>query len=131
MTGTALGTVASVLLSLTLEPEVSESRMAQYGGFIGLVSSSVVAALMSSKNSNQKTVLEPHNRQPNLGFSTILTQTITNGIQNHLDSLQPGSPEYLKALELYGQVLSAENATLPTNTRKSQNIHHNQGGDYR
>ena len=132
LVGTVLGGVSSVLLSLTLEPEVSESRMGQYGGFIGLISAATSTAIMAvsnRKDSDKNTQLTPYNPPQELNFQDVLIQTVNDGIQKHLDALQPGSPEYSEALELYSRVLPVKNDPLPTNNQKSKILHHRQGGD--
>lgn len=132
LVGTVLGGVSSVLLSLTLEPEISESRMGQYGGFIGLISSAVSTAVMAvsnQKNSNKNIEATPNNSSQQLNLQDILINVVSEGVQKHLDSLQPGSPDYFKTLETYGKVLIHENTPPPTNTQKSKIPHHKQGGD--
>jgi hypothetical protein len=134
LVGTVIGGISSVLLSLTLEPEISEVRMGQYGGFIGLIASSTTTALLAittrnNTQSNKET--SPNKSDPNPDFSIVFGELIQRATENHLNCLQPGSPEYFEALELYGKVLSGENGTPNTNTPKTKTSHHAQGADNR
>lgn len=130
MVGTVIGGISSVLLSLTLEPEISEVRMGQYGGFIGLIASSTTTALLAittrnNTQSNKET--SPNRSDPKPDFNLVLGELIQRATENHLNCLQPGSPEYFEALELYGKVLSPESTTPNTNTQKTKTSHHAQG----
>lgn len=130
MVGTVIGGLSSVLLSLTLEPEISEVRMGQYGGFIGLIASSTTTALLAittrnNTQSNKET--SPNRSDTKPDFNLVLGELIQRATENHLNCLQPGSPEYFEALELYGKVLSPENTTPNTNTQKIKTSHHAQG----
>lgn len=134
MVGTVIGGLSSVLLSLTLEPEISEVRMGQYGGFIGLIASSTTTALLAittrnNTQSNKETSPNKSDSKPD--FNLVLGELIQRATENHLNCLQPGSPEYFEALELYGKVLSPESTTPNTNTQKIKTSHHVQGADNR
>ena len=99
--GVAIGIASSVCLSLTLEEEVSEQRMALYGGFISIVATSTSVASISylkRNNEEEKAILLPSKPYPNPETEAIIARIIESGFQNHLNSLQPGSSEYLKAL---------------------------------
>lgn len=128
--GSVIGGVSSVLLSLTLEPEISEIRMGQYGLFVGLIASSVSVAsnTVTTRNntkSNKETDLNKSDSKPDINF--LLGELIQRATENHLNCLQPGSPEYFEALELYGNVLSLENSPPHTNTPKTKTLHRNDG----
>jgi hypothetical protein len=128
--GSVIGGVSSVLLSLTLEPEISEVRMGQYGLFIGLIASSVTSVTLTPstrKDDQSKPELTPNKQPLKTDFNPILGELIQRATENHLNCLQPGSPEYFEALELYGKVLSGENNPPPTNTPKTKTSHHTQG----
>ena len=130
MVGTVISGLSSVLLSLTLEPEISEVRMGQYGGFIGLIASSTTTALLAittRNNTQSKPDYRPNKSDPNPGFSIVFGELIQRATENHLNCLQPGSSEYFEALELYGKVLSGENGTPNINTQKTKTSHHAQG----
>lgn len=130
LTGTAVAAIGSVLLSLTLESEVSELRMGQYGGFIGLLSSaSAVAVVVGSSRNNEPDSLAIVPKKPEVktDFNPILGELIQKATENHLNALQPGSPEYFEALELYGKLLLGENNTPDTNTQKLKTSHRSNG----
>jgi hypothetical protein len=128
--GSVIGGVSSVLLSLTLEPEISELRMGQYGLFIGLIASATATATLTPstrKDDQSKPELTPNKQPLKTDFNPILGELIQKATENHLNALLPGSPEYFEALELYGKLLSGENGTPNTNTTKSKTSHHVQG----
>jgi len=128
--GSVIGGVSSVLLSLTLEPEVSEIRMGQYGAFIGLIASATTTATLTASNPNKnqsKGDFIPNKLDAKPDYSPILGELIQKATENHLNALLPGSPEYFEALELYGKLLSGENGTPNTNTPKTKTSHHVQG----
>lgn len=128
--GTVISVVSSVTLSLTLEPEISEVRMGQYGGFIGLIASSTTTALLAittRNNSQSNKEIDPNKSDSKPDFNLVLGELIQRATENHLNCLQPGSPEYFEALELYGKVLSGENGTLNTDTQKTKTLHRNDG----
>ena len=128
--GSVIGGVSSVLLSLTLEPEISEVRMGQYGAFIGLIASASTTSLISGSGTNKdqsKPELTPNKQPLKTDFNPILGELIQKATENHLNALLPGSPEYFEALELYGKLLSGENGTPNTNTPKTKTSHHVQG----
>lgn len=130
LAGTTLGAIGSVMLSLTLEPEISEIRMGQYGAFIGLLSSATAVSLVvgsSRNNESEKSILNPNKHPQQSGNNPLLQELVRDAAENHLNSLQPGSSEYFSALELYGKMLSGENAPPPTNSKKSKTSHRNQG----
>lgn len=130
ITATAVGVVGSVLLSLTLEPEVSEVRMGQYGGFIGLISgaSAVAVAVGSNRNNEPRNEdIIPKKLEAKTDFNPILGDLIRKSAESHLNALLPGSSEYFEALELYGKLLSGDSATLPTNTQETKNLHRSNG----
>ena len=128
--GTAISVVSSVMLSLTLEPEISEVRMGQYGGFIGLIASSTTTALLAittRNNSQSNKEISPNKSDLKPDFNLLLGELIQRATENHINCLQPGSPEYFEALELYGKVLSGENSPPHTNTPKTKTLHRNDG----
>ena len=128
--GSVIGGVGSVVLSLTLEPEVSEVRMGQYGAFIGLIASAVAVTTITASSPNKdqsKPDYTPNKPEFKPDYNPILVEMIQKATENHLNRLQPGSPEYFEALELYGKVLSGENGTPNTNTTKTKTSHHVQG----
>ena len=128
--GTMVGGVSSVLISLTLEPEISEIRMGQYGLIVGLIASSVSTTIntITDRNSTQsKPDYTPNKPELKPDFSLVLGELIQRSAENHLNALLPGSPEYFEALELYGKLLSGENGTPNTNTPKTKTSHHVQG----
>lgn len=130
LAGTALGAIGSVMLSLTLEPEISEIRMGQYGAFIGLLSSASTVALVvgSSRTNESENAIFNRNKHPQQSEKKpLLQELVRDAAENHLNSLVPGSSEYFSALELYGKMLSGENAPPPTNSKKSKTSHRNQG----
>jgi len=130
MVGTVIGGISSVLLSLTLEPEISEVRMGQYGGFIGLIASSTTTALLAvttRNNTQSKPDYTSNKSDSKPDFNLVLGELIQRATENHLNCLQPGSPEYFEALELYGKLLSGENGTPNINTQKTKTSHHAQG----
>jgi len=121
LAGTTLGAIGSVMLSLTLEPEISESRMGQYGAFIGLIASASSVAIVQGSNAinnRQNANLHPNKLPSETDFNPILADIVKKSAENHLNALQPGSSEYFKALELYGNLLSGENNPPPTNSKK-------------
>jgi len=128
--GSVIGGVSSVLLSLTLEPEISELRMGQYGLFIGLIASSVTSATLTPstrKDDQLKPDYTPNKLDSKPDFNPILAEIVIKATNNHLNALLPGSPEYFEALELYGKLLSGENGTPNTNTPKTKTLHRNDG----
>lgn len=128
--GSVIGGVSSVLLSLTLESEVSEVRMGQYGAFIGLIASAVATATLTASNPNKPQSnpdFTPNKLDSKTDFNPILGELIQKATENHLNALLPGSSEYFEALELYGKLLSGENSTPNTNTPKTKTSHHAQG----
>ena len=128
--GSVIGGVSSVLLSLTLEPEISEVRMGQYGAFIGLIASSVTSATLTASGINKaqsKSDFNPNKHPQASENNPLLQELVRDAAENHLNSLQPGSSEYFSALELYGKMLSVENNPPPTNTPKTKTSHHSQG----
>ena len=130
MIGTMIGGLSSVLISLTLEPEVSEVRMGQYGGFIGLIASSTTTAILTiatRNNSQSNKEIDPNKSDPKPDFNLILGELIQRSAENHLNALLPGSPEYYTALDLYWKTLSGENDTPNTNTQKTKTLHRNDG----
>lgn len=130
MIGTMIGGLSSVLISLTLEPEVSEVRMGQYGGFIGLIASSTTTAILviaGRNNSQSNKEIGPNKSDPKPDFSLVLGELIQRSAENHLNALLPGSPEYYTALDLYWKTLSGENDTPNTNTQKTKTLHRNDG----
>ncbi|HEY9866939.1 MAG TPA: hypothetical protein V6D21_22385 [Candidatus Obscuribacterales bacterium] len=128
LTGTVVAAIGSVLLSLTLESEVSEVRMGQYGGFIGLLSSASAVAVGSNRNNEpENQAITPKKPEAKTDFNPILGELIQKATENHLNALQPGSPEYFATLELYGKLLSGENGTPDTNTQKLKTSHRNNG----
>lgn len=121
LAGTTLGAIGSVILSLTLEPEISEMRMGQYGAFIGLIASATTTATITANNDNKdqsKGDFNPNKLPSETDFNPILADIVKKSAENHLNALQPGSSEYFKALELYGNLLSGENNPPPTNSKK-------------
>lgn len=125
--GSVIGGVSSILLSLTLEPEVSESRMGQYGAFIGLIASSVSVATITASGINKdqsKGDFIPNKHPQESENNPLLQELVRDAAENHLNNLQPGSSEYFSALELYGKLLSGENSPPPTNSKKSKTSHH-------
>lgn len=134
LAGTALGAVGSVMLSLTLEPEISEVRMGQYGAFIGLIASATSVAIATGSDSykrSENAKLPGNKSTQQSGSNTFLQELVKDAAEKHLNRLQPGSLEYFEALELYGKMVLPENDTLPTNNEKPQALHHIQRGDYR
>ena len=120
LTGTTLGAVSSVMLSLTLEPQISESRMGQYGAFIGLIASATSVAMVqgsSRNNTKENRILHPNKQPSKSDLNPILRDIIRNAAENHLNALQPGSDGYFQTLELYGNLLSGENSPPPTNLK--------------
>lgn len=129
LAGTAIGAVGSVLLSLTLEPEISEIRMGQYGAFIGLIASATSVAMITDNIGNKdqsKGDSNPNKIDSKTDFNPILAEIVQKATENHLNALRPGSSEYFEALELYGKMLSGENTTPPTNSKKPKSSHHAQ-----
>ena len=121
LAGTTLGAIGSVILSLTLEPEISEMRMGQYGAFIGLIASATTTATITANNDNKdqsKGDFNPNKHPQQLENKPFLQELVKDAAEKHLDALQPGSSEYFKALELYGNLLSGENNPPPTNLKK-------------
>lgn len=130
MIGTMIGGLSSVLISLTLEPEVSEVRMGQYGGFIGLIASSTTTAILvvaTRNNSQSNKEIDTNKIDSKPDFSLVLGELIQRSAENHLNALLPGSPEYYTALDLYWKTLSGENDTPNTNTQKTKTLHRNNG----
>lgn len=130
MIGTMIGGLSSVLISLTLEPEVSEVRMGQYGGFIGLIASSTTTAILTiatRNNSQSNKEIDTNKIDSKPDFSLVLGELIQRSAENHLNALLPGSPEYYTALDLYWKTLSGENDTPNTNTQKTKTLHRNDG----
>lgn len=130
LVGTVIGGISSVLLSLTLEPEISEVRMGQYGGVIGLIASSTTTALLAittRNNSQSNKEIDTNKSDSKPDFNLILGELIQKSAENHLNALPPGSPEYYTALDLYWKTLSGENGTPNTNTQKSKTLHRNDG----
>ena len=128
--GTMIGGVSSVLISLTLEPEISEIRMGQYGLIVGLIASSVSTTIntITDRNSTQsKPDYTPNKPELKPDFSLVLGELIQRSAENHLNALLPGSPEYYTALDLYWKTLSGENDTSNTNTQKTKTLHRNDG----
>ena len=128
--GTMVGGVSSVLISLTLEPEISEIRMGQYGLIVGLIASSVSTTIntITDRNSTQsKPDYTPNKPELKPDFSLVLGELIQRSAENHLNALLPGSPEYYTALDLYWKTLSGENDTPNTNTQKTKTLHRNDG----
>lgn len=128
--GTVIGGISSVMLSLTLEPEISEFRMGQYGGFIGLIASSATSAILaaaSPNNTQSNKEIDPNKLDSKPDFNLILGELIQRSAESHLNALPPGSPEYYTALDLYWKTLSGENPTPNTNTQKSKTLHRNDG----
>ena len=128
--GTIVGGVSSVLLSLTLEPEISEVRMGQYGTFIGLIASSTTTAILTiatRNNSQSNKEIDTNKIDSKPDFSLVLGELIQRSAENHLNALLPGSPEYYTALDLYWKTLSGENDTPNTNTQKTKTLHRNDG----
>jgi gas vesicle protein len=128
--GSVIGGISSVLLSLTLEPEISEVRMGQYGLFIGLIASSVTSVILTPstrKDDQSKPELTPNKPDSKPEFNPILTEIVIKATNNHLNALLPGSPEYFEALELYGKLLLGNSGTPNTNTPKNKTSHHAQG----
>jgi hypothetical protein len=128
--GSVIGGVSSVLLSLTLEPEISEVRMGQYGAFIGLIASASTTSLISGSGTNKdqsKTDYTPNKPELKPDFSLVLGELIQRSAENHLNALLPGSPEYYTALDMYWKTLSGENDTPNTNTQKTKTLHRNDG----
>lgn len=128
--GTIVGGVSSVLLSLTLEPEISEVRMGQYGAFIGLIASSTTTAILTiatRNNSQSNKEIDTNKIDSKPDFSLVLGELIQRSAENHLNALLPGSPEYYTALDLYWKTLSGENDTPNTNTQKTKTLHRNNG----
>jgi hypothetical protein len=128
--GSVIGGVSSVLLSLTLEPEISEVRMGQYGLFIGLIASSVTSVTLTPstrKDDQSKPELPPNKPDSKPDFNPILGEIVIKATNNHLNALLPGSPEYFEALELYGKLLLGNSGTPNTNTPKNKTSHHAQG----
>ena len=128
--GTMIGGVSSVLISLTLEPEISEIRMGQYGLIVGLIASSVSTTIntITDRNSTQsKPDYTPNKPELKPDFSLVLGELIQRSAENHLNALLPGSPEYYTALDLYWKTLSGENDTPNTNTQKTKTLHRNDG----
>lgn len=127
LTGTTLGAIGSVMLSLTLEPEISEIRMGQYGAFIGLIASATSVATITASGINRaqlKGDSNPNKHPQQLENNPLLQELVRDAAENHLNSLQPGSSEYFEALELYGKMVLPENATPSTNSKKSKTSHH-------
>lgn len=119
--GAAVGAVSSVMLSLTLEPEISEVRMGQYGGFIGLIASATSVAILTGSNTNKQpenTKTTTYKTPQQLNNNSFLQELVKDAAEKHLNRLQPGSSEYFEALELYGKMVLPENDTLPTNPKK-------------
>ncbi len=119
--GAAVGAVSSVMLSLTLEPEISEVRMGQYGGFIGLIASATSVAILTGSNTNKQpenTKTTTYKTPQQLNNNSFLQELVRDAAEKHLNRLQPGSSEYFEALELYGKMVLPENDTLPTNPKK-------------
>ncbi|MEL0594278.1 MAG: hypothetical protein U1V55_07635 [Planktothrix rubescens PR222] len=128
--GSVIGGISSVLLSLTLEPEISEVRMGQYGLFIGLIASSVTSVILTPstrKDDQSKPELPPNKPDSKPDFNPILGEIVIKATNNHLNALLPGSPEYFEALELYGKLLLGNSGTPNTNTPKNKTSHHAQG----
>lgn len=128
--GTVIGGISSVMISLTLEPEISETRMGQYGLIVGLIASSVSVAIntITDRNNTQsKPIYTPNKPESKPDFNLILGELIQRSAENHLNALSPGSPEYYTALDLYWKTLSGENNTLNTNTLKFKTLHRNDG----
>ena len=128
--GSVIGGVSSVLLSLTLEPEISELRMGQYGAFIGLIASATATATLTPstrKDDQSKPELTPNKQPLKTDFNPILGELIQKATENHLNALLPGSPEYFETLELYGKLLLGNSDTPNTNTPKTKTSHHAQG----
>ncbi len=128
--GTMIGGVSSVLLSLTLEPEISELRMGQYGLFIGLIASSTATSIITASSPNKdqsKPDYTPNKPELKPDFSLVLGELIQRSAENHLNALLPGTPEYYTALDLYWKTLSGENDTSNTNTQKTKTLHRNDG----
>ena len=128
--GTMVGGVSSVLISLTLEPEISEIRMGQYGLIVGLIASSVSTTIntITDRNSTQsKPDYTPNKPELKPDFSLVLGELIQRSAENHLNALLPGSPEYYTALDMYWKTLSGENDTPNTNTQKTKTLHRNDG----
>ena len=128
--GSVIGGVSSVLLSLTLEPEISEVRMGQYGAFIGLIASASTTSLISGSSTNKdqsKPDYTPNKPELKPDFSLVLGELIQRSAENHLNALLPGSPEYYTALDMYWKTLSGENDTPNTNTQKTKTLHRNDG----
>ena len=128
--GSVIGGVSSVLLSLTLEPEISEVRMGQYGLFIGLIASATATATLTASNPNKPQSnpdSTPNKLDSKTDFNPILGELIQKATENHLNALLPGSPEYFEALELYGKLLLGNSGTPNTNTPKNKTSHHAQG----
>ena len=128
--GTMIGGVSSVLISLTLEPEISEIRMGQYGLIVGLIASSVSTTIntITDRNSTQsKPDYTPNKPELKPDFSLVLGELIQRSAENHLNALLPGSPEYYTALDMYWKTLSGENDTPNTNTQKTKTLHRNDG----
>jgi hypothetical protein len=128
--GSVIGGISSVLLSLTLEPEISEVRMGQYGLFIGLIASATATATLTASNPNKPQSnpdSTPNKLDSKTDFNPILGELIQKATENHLNALLPGSPEYFEALELYGKLLLGNSGTPNTNTPKTKTSHHAQG----
>jgi hypothetical protein len=128
--GSVIGGVSSVLLSLTLEPEISEVRMGQYGAFIGLIASATATATLTPstrKDDQLKPDTNPNKLDSKPDFNPILAEIVIKATNNHLNALLPGSPEYFEALELYGKLLLGNSDTPNTNTPKTKTSHHVQG----
>ncbi len=139
--GSVIGGISSVLLSLTLEPEISEVRMGQYGLFIGLIASATATATLTASNPNKPQSnpdstpnkldsnpdSTPNKLDSKTDFNPILGELIQKATENHLNALLPGSPEYFEALELYGKLLLGNSGTPNTNTPKNKTSHHAQG----
>ncbi len=128
--GSVIGGVGSVVLSLTLEPEISELRMGQYGLFIGLIASSTATSIITASSPNKdqsKPELTPNKLDSKPDFNPILAEIVIKATNNHLNALLPGSPEYFEALELYGKLLLGNSDTPNTNSKKSKTSHHAQG----
>lgn len=119
--GVIVGALSSVCLSLTLEEEVSEQRMALYGGFISAIAASISVASVSylKRNGEEEKPDLPQTKTLAIEETQrIMAQVIIDGFNNHLNSLQPGSLEYQKALESYGNLLATKTFPLPTKTEK-------------
>lgn len=53
LVGTALGAICGVFLA-TLEPEISQTKMSQYGAFIGLIASATSVSMVLILDRNNR-----------------------------------------------------------------------------